>query len=254
MSTLQLEESQLQVSSHQTSPPVASPPVPSSAGSSVSSDVRCGSCQFRNVRNREFCSECGEPLWVKCPACHIRIGSDEKFCGGCGVNLVELVEQTIAVINDFLAESNRLEGQQRFSDAARELRRLERIDHPRLNSLFEQMAAKHERLQELARKQSQWLEQELSHIRKMIESNAFEEAIRNLEALSEIPRPREVDDMLAVARMGRDEIRRLKSEIKRAIANKKYLNLAPCIERLQVLTPGDCRLETLDETVAPKCR
>ena len=49
--------------------------------------MTCPKCQFDNLENAKFCSECGNKLEFKCPECRKMNPIGSKFCSECGHDL-----------------------------------------------------------------------------------------------------------------------------------------------------------------------
>ena len=220
----------------------------------VASMVTCRECKTANDPNREFCASCGRQLWENCLECGKRGASTERFCGNCGANREELVENVQREIDQALFQVTQLERECRFEDAAAALQKLRPVDHPRLSDQFQALDSRITELSERAKQQQEMLVDGLRKIRAMVEGRRYEDAIRHLEKLPPTLRKGEAEELLITARSRQEEIDSLMSQVRTAVSEKKYLELAPHIERLKAIVPDHTRLEKLSRQIAQHVR
>lgn len=46
--------------------------------------LTCYNCDAVNLRDHDYCVECGEPLKFACKSCHKKYCYTDKYCGACG--------------------------------------------------------------------------------------------------------------------------------------------------------------------------
>ena len=201
-------------------------------------DIACRSCGRGNRSNRQFCSECGQPLWENCYDCGASGAASELFCGSCGANRADSRNRVVARLEAALEGAQRLAGEHRYHDALAELRGVARQTHDGLKQytvqaqeLIDQLPQRQELGESAAEKRRRAAE-------ALVNNHEYERAAGELEA---IPPPLRNDDISRLLRdivNRRDEIERLTSDIRSAIQQKQTADVALKVERLLSLQPN----------------
>lgn len=207
--------------------------------------LRCRRCGARNPANRRFCAQCGAHLWEPCIKCSTICASGERFCGACGANIDAAVKSELERIEAIFIEAVDLQRQSRYDEAIDLLAPITHIEHPRLtdcvrraNDLIRQLAAQRDRRRTT-------VEEKLAEARSFVQKHDYLGALTLLRTVPDALRTDEVREVIADCTVKLQEIEALESDLKAAVASKRFDGVLRKIERLLTLKPNHAAAKDL---------
>lgn len=210
------------------------------AAATVNAEFSCGQCGTTNEPSRKFCGGCGQNLWSTCPACKKPHPRHERFCGECGVNLAAIEERRLAIAQQRLEDVRESIDTFDFAAAQKRLQALAGggkddlpVEHSQAAATMLTQVSKANRHWELAAAAA------LEAAREALARRDYRSAAETLGDVPEPLRTKELSQLLAEATAQADEVTRLNTEIRTAIADRRFTGLGARIDRLQQLQPDD---------------
>ncbi len=197
----------------------------------------CPECAAANLPQRKFCAKCGTSLWETCFQCGEVCAAGENFCGACGVNLDEAAAEQLENVDAALREAAEMQAACRFEEALALLNPIGKHDHPRLT----ERAARARQLsrQLLTERQRGRIaaQEAAARARQCFDGGDYEAAARLIDQVPPPLRSEELESLRADIAERKREIAVLGSELRRAVHEKRLLDLPPRIEQLLTLKP-----------------
>jgi Tfp pilus assembly PilM family ATPase len=213
-------------------------PAPAGNSSPPPHQLTCGRCQRVNPGSRRFCGGCGASLWEVCPQCRAQCPGDERFCGACGADILDGLSEQSRELRARIAEAQELQTTHSYNAAISRLREVASVSDPRFDQLAQQALAEIDRVESLRTEQSALAEAAFQRAIRALESQAYSQAVQELEQVPAPLRSPEAAALLARARSAREELQTLGAAIRAAVEAKQTGNLLPKLERLLTLRPG----------------
>ncbi len=213
----------------------------------VAGAISCGHCESDNARDRKFCVQCGQPLWESCESCGTLHASSETYCGHCGHHVAAATKDRIEQFQHDLARAAELEQQHQYDDAIMLLRPLATNKQVRLKSLVQQASNQLKTVLAARDQQRARADTATETARQCLTAHAYERAIGILDAVPQALRSQELVQVLESAHAKRREVLSLAGEIREALQAKRWLELAPRLDRLLTLQPNNKQARELSE-------
>ena len=199
--------------------------------------LRCRECDAPNLRQRNFCVQCGTPLWRTCLQCGALCAVGEQYCGACGTNLEETAAKETEQAE---AEFRRVEGLRlacRFDEAMAVLVRMTKNEQPgwaeyvaRAKQLILDLGAERDRRRSEAG-------QDYQLARERLAAFDVDGAAELLEKVPLALRESKMEELRAEVMARKGEIATLHQELRSAVRQNRLLDLPSRIERLLLLKP-----------------
>jgi type IV pilus assembly protein PilM len=209
--------------------------------------ITCGHCESENAADRRFCAQCGQSLGETCAKCGAEHSCVETFCGKCGHNVAAAFHQRREQIQHDLARADELAQEYQFDHAISLLGPLTTHKQPRLLSLAQQASDSLEKILAARDRHRAEADAALQQAQQFLAAHAYEKAIAALEAVPQALRNGEIAPCLEAAQSKRREVLSLAGEIREALQAKRWLELAPRLERLVALQPHNKQARDLAE-------
>ena len=205
----------------------------------------CPECDAANLPQRKFCAKCGTSLWETCFQCGEVCAAGENFCGACGVNLDEAAAEQLENVDAALREAAEMLAACRFEEALAILNPIGKRDHPRLaeraaraRQLSRQLLTERQRGRTAAQEAA-------ARARQCFDACDYDAAARLIDQVPPPLRSEELESLRADIAERKREIAVLGSELRRAVHEKRLLDLPPQIERLLTLKPDHAYAKAL---------
>ncbi len=197
----------------------------------------CPECAAANLPQRKFCAKCGTSLWEMCFQCSEVCAAGESFCGACGVNLDEAAAEQLENVDTALREAAEMLAACRFDEALALLEPIGKHDHPRLT---ERAARARQLSRQLLsdRQRGRTAAQEAAALaRKSFDGGDYDAAQRLIDQVPPPLRSEELESLRADVVERKREISVLTGELRRAVHEKRLLDLPQKIGQLLGLKP-----------------
>ncbi|MBN2579877.1 MAG: pilus assembly protein PilM [Pirellulales bacterium] len=202
-------------------------------------NVECSRCKSANAADRNFCGQCGEPLWNTCPQCAERNHLDQRYCSHCGTALHAAAGRLQGRFESVWQTARRLRDQCLFDEALDSYRQLTKLGEPGIedlvkqtNALIYQCVLERDRLRREA-------EEAGRRARHCLKSNDFRQAAALLASVPAALATEDLRQLREEVRQGLAEIRRLQAAVQAAQTAPLSFNLLRKLGRFLELCPGD---------------
>jgi type IV pilus assembly protein PilM len=219
----------------------------------AASTIVCLQCQRENGSDRRFCGGCGRSLWQACPQCGAGSPINERFCGSCGADIAAALKQRLEQCETSLAEARALADAHQYDAANAQLRGIADISDARLESIAARAAREIESVGRRGVEAAANAESALNEARQHLAEYAYERAHAALEQVPGPLRSQEHRELLDHVRSCRNEVLGLSGEIRAAIEEKRFVDLAAKLKRLLVLKPAHQQALQLADQLRDRC-
>lgn len=224
-------------------------------GAAISmTDAVCGNCDQAFGSGVQFCSRCGQPLWQTCPECRIPVMLSQQFCNGCGTSLQVHFEKQLRDASNLLDRCDKLVVDGGFDQSIRLAGMLVKPQDYRFQAIAERAA---KIIAESERQQAHW-SAEIIKLEKRAKRYQDEDRGKDIVALLEPVPPgvltEELSNLLAISKQKLTALASSKSELKKALAEKRYGDAVGFLAQIVELNPSSEKYKKQLDEVAGKVR
>ncbi len=202
--------------------------------------------------NSQFCAGCGQPLWQKCDNCGTMALLTQPFCNGCGLNLAEGLKKRLSDFENLLTRVEAIGQEGRFDDA---IRLAESVAEP-ADYRFQDIADRAQQaIEKLTQSREHWtaeVEKVRKRVKRYLPADRFDDIVRILSRIPLGALPDELAGVLEECRAKTSTISSSKTELKQALADKRYDDALFCLSQIVELNPDDKKYRKQLEQVAQK--
>lgn len=217
-------------------------------------DATCGNCNKVASPGIQFCSGCGQPLWSKCPDCRTLVLLTQQFCNGCGTNLHAYFEKQLGDANRMLDRCEKIATEGNFEQACRLAGMLVKPQDYRFNAVAERAQ---KLIAESEKQHAYWVE-ELAKLERRAKRYAEEDRGKDIVAILEPVPPGvltdDLNNLLAASKQKLAALSTSKSELKKALAEKRYSDAVSYLAEIVELNPSNEKYKRQLDEVAGKVR
>ncbi len=217
-------------------------------------DATCGNCGKIAGPGVQFCSGCGQPLWSNCPDCRIAVLLTQQFCNGCGTNLHVYFEKQIGDANRMLDRCEKIAAEGNFEQSTRLASMLVKPQDYRFRATAERAA---KLVGDNEKEHARWVE-EIPVLERRSLRYERDDRGKDIVALLEPVPPgvltEELKQLLATTKQKLATLSSCKSELKKAIAEKRYSDSVGLLTQIVELNPSNEKYKKQLEEVAGKVR
>ena len=217
-------------------------------------DAVCGNCNKPAGTGVQFCSGCGQPLWQNCPHCRISVQLTQQFCNGCGTNLHVHFEKQLGDANKLLDRCEKIASDGKFDQASRLAGMLAKPQDYRFQAVAERASkiiAESERLQKHWGEELVKLER---RAKRFNEEDRGKDVVALLEPVPSGVLTEELANLLANTKQKLAALSTCKSDLKKALAEKRYSDAVGFLTQIVELSPSNVKYEKQLDEVAAKVR
>lgn len=217
-------------------------------------DAVCGNCNKVTLAGVQFCSGCGQPLWQNCPECRQPALLTQQFCNGCGTNLVDFFQKQVSDATKLLDRCEKIAGEGNYGQASRLAAMLVKPQDYR----FKEVAERANKVVSESDKQEEFWKKELENVERR--AKRYQEADRGkdiVELLDPVPAGVLTDELkalLSVTKQKLSTVTTCKSDLKKALAEKRYSDALSHLAQIVELNPSNEKYKKQLDEVAAKVR
>jgi len=217
-------------------------------------DAVCGNCNKVAAAGVQFCSGCGQPLWQTCPECRQPALLTQQFCNGCGKNLVDSFQKQVGDATKLLDRCEKIAGEGNYGQASR----LASILVKPQDFRFKEVAERAESVVAECATQEMFWQTELASIERR--AKRYQEADRGkdlVELLEPVPvgvLTEELKTLLSVTKQKLSSLSMCKSDLKKALAEKRYTDSLSHLAQIVELSPNNEKYKRQLDEIAAKVR
>ena len=224
-------------------------------GTTVSmTEALCGNCSKPAGPGVQFCSGCGQPLWQNCPDCRISVLLTQQFCNGCGTNLHVHFEKQLCDANKLLDRCEKIATDGKFDQASRLAGMFVKPQDYRFEAVADRAA---KIIAESQKLQVQWGEELVKlerRAKRYHEEDRGKEVVAILEPVPSGVLTEELANLLANTKQKLAVLSTCKSDLKKAITEKRYSDAVGFLTQIVELSPSHEKYKKQLDEVAAKVR